>query len=200
MACPACPCAPCAEDVRIVEEMLAAETELFGAGAKRRAWLLGVTPAIATVCWPREVELLAVERVRAVIDAAWPGNTKWRQAICADWLRPPFGDGIFDFAIGDGCLTVAGYPDELPRSLASVHRCLRPDGYLMLRLFCCPDVAETPGAVINALQSGAIRQLSRLQAAFWRWRCRAWPKRRMSRSMRSGASGTRRGSISVRWR
>jgi len=37
-----------------------------------------------------------------------------------------------------------------------VHRCLHRDGYLMLRLFCRPDVGETPDAVIAALHSGAI--------------------------------------------
>ena len=35
---------PCAEDVSLFEEMLAAETDLFIATAKRRAWLLGVQP------------------------------------------------------------------------------------------------------------------------------------------------------------
>lgn len=149
------PLRPCAEDVRILEEMLAAEPEVFGAAAKKRAWLLGVTPEIATLRWPQELELLAVERVQAMIDAVWPGDTDRRRAICADWLDAPFPDQSFDLAVGDGCLTAVGFPDELSRLLASVHRCLRRDGYLMLRLFCRPDVAETPNAVIAALQSGA---------------------------------------------
>ena len=96
------PLRPCEEDVRIVEEMIAAETELFGAGAKKRAWLLGITPEIAMARWPQDVDLLAVERVGAVIDAAWPGDTESRRAICADWLRAPFPDESFDLAIGDG--------------------------------------------------------------------------------------------------
>lgn len=150
------PLRPCAEDVRIVDEMLAAEPDLFGGSVRRRVWLLGVTPEIATACRLQDVELLAVERVRDMIDSAWPGDTGSRHAICADWLRPPFADGSFDLAIGDGCLMVAGYPDELSRLLVSVNRCLRPDGCLMLRLFCRPDVAETPDAVIGALRSGEI--------------------------------------------
>jgi SAM-dependent methyltransferase len=150
------PLRPCAEDIRIIEEMLAAEPEVFGAGAKKRVWLLGVTPKIVTVSWPHEVELLAVERVQAMIDSVWPGDTDRRRAICADWLEVPLPDQSFDLAIGDGCLTAVGFPDELSRLLASVHRCLRRDGYLMLRLFCRPDVAETSSAVIAALQCGAI--------------------------------------------
>lgn len=150
------PLRPCAEDVRIIEEMLADERDVFGATAKKRAWLLGVTPEIATLRWPQEVELLAVERVQAMIDSVWPGDTERRRAICADWLCPPFGDESLDLAIGDGCLTAVGFPDELSRLAASVHRCLRCDGYLMLRLFCRPDIAETPDAVIAALHSGEI--------------------------------------------
>lgn len=150
------PLRPCAEDIRIIEEMLAAEPEVFGAAAKKQAWLLGVTPEIATLRWPPEVELVAVERVQAMIDLVWPGDTDRRRAICADWLDAPLPDQSLDLAIGDGCLTAVGFPDELSRLLASVHRCLRRDGYLMLRLFCRPDVAEIPDAVIAALQSGAI--------------------------------------------
>lgn len=151
------PLRPCAEDVSIFEEMLAAEPEVFGAAANKRTWLLGVTPEIATLRWPQDVELLAVERVQAMIDGIWPGDTDRRHAICADWLDPPFPDESFDLAIGDGCLTHVGFPDGLSRLLASVHRCLRREGYLMLRLFCRPDAAESPDAVIAALQSGAIK-------------------------------------------
>jgi SAM-dependent methyltransferase len=153
------PLRPCAEDVSITQEMLAAEPEVFGAGAKRRAWLLGVTPEIATLNWPQGVELFAVERVQAMIGSVWSGDTDSRHAICADWLRPPFADESFDLAIGDGCLTHVGFPDGLSRLLVSVRRCLRRDGYLMLRLFCRSDVAETPDAVIAALQSGAISSI-----------------------------------------
>ncbi len=150
------PLCPCEEDIRIIEEMLEAEPEVFGAAAKKRVWLLGVTPKIAAARWPHEIELIAVERVQAMIDSVWPGDTGSRQAICADWLDAPFPDQSVDLAIGDGCLTAVSFPDELSRLLASIHRCLRCDGYLMLRLFCRPDIAETPDVVIAALQSGAI--------------------------------------------
>ncbi len=159
------PARPCAEDVRILEEMIAAGTNLFVTTARKRAWLLGITPEIAMANWPREVDLLAVERVQAMIDSTWPGDTECRQAICADWTHAPFPDESFDLVIGDGCLMVVGFPDELSRLLASVHRCLRRDGYLLLRLFCRPDAAETPDAVIAELHSGAIGSF---QAFKWR--------------------------------
>lgn len=139
-----------------MEEMVADQRELFGAGAKKRVWLLGVTPEIATARWLRDIDLLAAERVRVMIDSVWPGDTDSRWAICADWLHAPFPDEDFDLTIGDGCLTAVGFPDDLSRLLASVHRCLRHGGCLMLRLFCRPEVAETPDAVITALRSGEI--------------------------------------------
>jgi len=150
------PLRPCAEDVRIIEEMLADEREVFGATAKKRAWLLGVTPEIATLRWPPDVELIAVERSREMINSVWPGDTANRRAICADWLHAPLPDQSLDLAVGDGCLTAVGFPDELSHLLASIHRCLRRNGYLMLRLFCRPDIAETPDVVLAALQSGTI--------------------------------------------
>ena len=159
------PLRPCAEDLRIIKEMLAAETQILGEGAGKRAWLLGVTPEIAALRWPPGLELIAVERVQAMIDLVWPGDTGRRRAICADWLDAPFPDRSLDLAIGDGCLTAVAYPDELARLLASIHRCLRRDGHLMLRLFCRPDSAESPDAVIDALRSGAI---SSFHAFKWR--------------------------------
>lgn len=150
------PVRPCAEDVRIVEEMLATETNLLGSHAKKTAWLLGVTPEIAAARWLQDVDVIAVERVRAMIDSVWPGDTGSRRAICANWLHTPFPDECFDLVIGDGALTPVGFPDELSLLLSSVHRCLRRDGYFALRLFCRPDIAETPDAVIAALRSGTI--------------------------------------------
>jgi len=152
----ASPVRPCAEDVRIAEDLFFAEASRTGAHGRQRACLLGVTPEIATVPWLEEFDLVAVERVQAMIDSVWPGNTANRCAVRADWRRLPFPDECFDLLIGDGCLTPVGFPDELAQFLASLHRCLRQGGYLMLRLFCRPDVPETPDSVIAALRAGAI--------------------------------------------
>jgi SAM-dependent methyltransferase len=150
------PVRPCAEDGRITEEMLAAGTNLFDKSRRKQCWLLGITPEIAAAPCLHEFDLVAVERVQAMIDHVWPGDTAGRKAVCADWIHAPFSDGSFDLVIGDGSLTPVGVPDQLPELLSSVYRCLRNDGYLMLRLFCQPDVGEAPGAVIAALQAGEI--------------------------------------------
>lgn len=159
------PLRPCEEDLRIFEELLSCDAGIPVATARKRAWLLGVTEEIAAARWMNEIDFVAAERVQSMIDVAWPGNTGRRWAICADWLHAPFADESFDLVIGDGCLTVVGYPDGLTALLGSVHRCLRRDGYLMLRLFCRPDVAETPEAVMAALRSGEIGSVNALK---WR--------------------------------
>ena len=57
------PLRPCDDDIRIVEELLAGEPELFGANARKRAWLLGITPELAASRPLQQIDLLALERV-----------------------------------------------------------------------------------------------------------------------------------------
>jgi SAM-dependent methyltransferase len=150
------PVRPCVEDVQIIEEILSVETELLDSAGRKRAWLLGITPEIGAARCLQNFDLFAVERVQAMIDHVWPGNSDRRRAVCADWIRAPFPDESFDLAIGDGSLTPVGAPDQLSELLSSVQRCLRSGGYLLLRLFCRPDVGETPDDVIADLLTGAI--------------------------------------------
>ena len=159
------PLRPCEEDLRIFEQFRSCGVGIPGTAHRKRAWLLGVTSEIASARWIDDIDVIAVERAQTMIDAVWPGNTTRRWAIRADWLQAPFPDESFDLVIGDGCLTVVRYPDGLTALLASVHRCLRSDGQVLLRLFCLPDLAETPEAVMAALASGEIGSVDVLK---WR--------------------------------
>lgn len=107
------PLRPCAEDLALFECLLREGTDLLEAADQQRVWLLGVTPEIATATWIEDLDLVAVERVSAMIDSAWPGNADNRRAICADWLHAPFSDESFELVIGDGCLTVVSHTDDL---------------------------------------------------------------------------------------
>lgn len=139
----------------IAANILSGHSRILAAEAPR-VWLLGVTPEIAALPCLQHAQLIATERIRKMIDCVWPGDTTQRHAICGDWSRPPFPDRTFDLAIGDGCLSVVGYPLELSRVLAAVNRCLNDDGYLLLRLFCRPDPSEPPDDVVAALRAGNI--------------------------------------------
>jgi SAM-dependent methyltransferase len=150
------PLRPCPEDVRVVKEMLGSETDLLDSGTKRHALLLGVTPEIAAARWLEGFQVVAAERDRNMIEAIWPGNSSGRLAVQADWRNAPLPSDRCDLVIGDGCLTVVEFPQGLSEVLGEVRRCLHAEGYLQLRLFCRPEVTETPDQVIAALLSGEI--------------------------------------------
>lgn len=150
------PLRPNDEDIRLLTAMLAASDGKDSGARRPRTLLLGVTPEIANADYLRTTELLAVDRVPAMIELAWTGNSASRQAICGDWLHLPLPDASIDLALGDGCLTAVRQPDELASLLDSLQRCLRGEGRLLLRLFCRPDRGESPDAVIAALLAGEI--------------------------------------------
>lgn len=148
------PLRPCAEDILLAGEMLGCAISLKDRG--RRAWLLGVTPEIASAPWLQPYDLIAVERAQPMINTLWYENSGGRLAVCADWRNSPLPGASIDLVVGDGCLTVVDFPEGLTRLLREAYRCLTGDGHLMLRLFCRPDAGEAPEQVIAALLSGKI--------------------------------------------
>jgi len=80
---------------------------------KKRAWLLGVTSKIATARWPQEVELLTVERVQAMIDSVWPGNTDGCRRYGRTRRRYRFWTRVL-VSRSVGCLRAVGYRDIAP--------------------------------------------------------------------------------------
>ena len=149
------PLRPRLEDVHLYHDLL---TGHLGptSGEIRNALLFGVTPELAAHRWPAQFRLFAVERVPNTIAALWPGNNAVRHAVCADWLRPPFGTGQFDLAIGDGCLVAVGAADRQSRLLAATWSSLRKGGSLCMRCFCLPETPESVGAVFDALERGLV--------------------------------------------
>ncbi|MCX5742901.1 MAG: class I SAM-dependent methyltransferase, partial [Proteobacteria bacterium] len=95
------PLRPGPEDVAIMASLT---------GGVRRALLLGVTPELATLAWPADATLVAVDRSRAMIGAIFPSTQIRAQALVGDWCALPLADGAIDLAVGDGCLTNLPYP------------------------------------------------------------------------------------------
>lgn len=148
------PLRPHPDDIAL---MSAAASRAAGAGSgERRLLLLGVTEEIATARWPFPARLFAADHAFGMISALWPGNTPARQVACADWRRLPLGDAVVDIALGDGCLSAMPFPQPAGEFSREVRRVLKPDGVLVLRLFCRPAVSETLEEVAAALGEGRI--------------------------------------------
>lgn len=151
------PLRPAPEDIheylRLTGKWLPAESK-----SAIRALLLGVTPEIAAMNWPVGTELLACDHSAAMIRNIWPGANPGvaAEALCADWCNVPLSDRSRDIVIGDGCLNVLSFPKGTHSLKSSVSRILRPEGLLLLRIFCRPQVPEPISEVVAALHGGEI--------------------------------------------
>jgi SAM-dependent methyltransferase len=136
-------------------------------GRPLRALILGVTPELATLPWPADTTLLAVDRSPDMIRAVWPsaGLPAGATAICGDWRSLPLGAGAVDLLAGDGASVVLAYPDELRALSAEARRVLAADGRLVLRAFVQPEAREDLAAVGAALRAG---HLGSFHAFKWR--------------------------------
>lgn len=150
----ASPLRPAPEDVGIYEREFRRWHEAARA-SPLRALLLGVTPEIATMPWPPETRLIAVDESRAMIRGVWPGAALGHAAICARWQALPLADNTRHVIIGDGCLSAltAGRYEPMVRSL---RRVLDRGGLLLLRFFTRPDRPEPPAGVLDDLLAGRI--------------------------------------------
>src|SRR5437016_4809001 len=79
------PLRPSAQDIEIMERTVDAHYAASGRSSMD-AVLLGVTPEIATMRWPRVTRLRAFDRNPSMIKQVWPGNPQIDAvAACANW-------------------------------------------------------------------------------------------------------------------
>lgn len=116
--------------------------------------LLGVTPEYAAL----ERPIVAIDWSAAMIATIWPGNTKQRRAVQADWCDMPFASGSFTAAIGDGSLAMTRWPDQYEAIVARLRDVVRPGGRIVLRCFAAPDSPEPLDGLARAVlaSSGGI--------------------------------------------
>ena len=128
-----------------------------GNGSTLRGLLLGVTPEIATMRWPIGTKLLAFDSSPAMIRNVWPmGDARNAVVIRADWKAMPLPADHVDMVIGDGILTSQRYPDDFKALAREVHRVLKGNGALVLRLFARPEENETVAEIFDDLRAGRI--------------------------------------------
>jgi len=126
-------------------------------GRRLHGLLLGVTPRIAQMQWPRGSWLMAADNSLPMVQGVWPGNIpRRRAAVLADWRSLPLSDSSCDAVIGDGSLSCVGYPHGFRALAAEARRVLRRDGFLLLRCYVQPSEPERKEDVIEDLFRGAI--------------------------------------------
>jgi SAM-dependent methyltransferase len=156
------PLRPVAEDIGFCWDAVREWVRRRGAP---RVLLLGVTPELYHLPWPRGTGLLAVDRSQAMIDNVWPGPKDAAQ--CADWLALTLADGSRDIVLCDGGLHLLRYPQEQQRLVRILHGVLSDAGLCILRLYVPPSRRESPEAILEDLLQGRISSLDALKMRLW---------------------------------
>ncbi len=147
------PFVPCLEDIEAFESAVATQADMRN-GQGLRAVMLGVTPGIALMKWPRGSSLVGAEISSAVIDALWPGDIPGtREAICASWFALPMRRKSCHIVVGDGSLNTCRFPGEVRALIRSIGELLAENGTLALRCYIRPHIQESVDAVFDALFS-----------------------------------------------
>ena len=127
--------------------------------------MLGVTPELFHLRWPKGTDLLAVDRSREMVRAVWPGSAD--QVLLANWVPMPLAGRSRDLVLCDGGLMLLEYPHQQEALAAELRRVIRTGGYCILRLFAPPAHRESVEQVIGGLRRGEIPDLNVLKYRLW---------------------------------
>lgn len=131
---------------------------LVGSGA--RCLLLGATVEYATL-GPR---IVAMDAGFPMLAALWRSDDPARLGVQSDWTRMPVRARTFSHVLGDGSLNAVSSA-VLPAVLDEVRRVLTPEGALIARVFCRPDLAESIDDIQRDLSHGLVGSFHALK---WR--------------------------------
>lgn len=149
------PLRPPVEHIRFLEALVADFAARRNGGLK--ALLLGVTPDIVRMRWPKNLLLIAADNSWPMVDALWAGSIPGgRSAICGDWLAPLVQEHSVDLVIGDGSINCVGCSANARRLAANVSSFLKQRGALVSRCYVLPAVQEEPHEVMAAMYRGEI--------------------------------------------
>lgn len=106
--------------------------------------LLGVTPEIVNIHWPKDTRLFTIDKNMAMITSILPRSTQsiTPLPIVADWLNLPLKPSTFDVVMGDGCYNLLSFSDydHLTHAIKSL---LKKNGVFIFRFFLRPELKES---------------------------------------------------------
>ena len=155
------PLRPVTEDVKLVVDEALAWTK--NNGRAPRVLILGVTPELCRLEWPKGTSVCAVDQSPDMIRAVWPGDPA--QVTTSNWLDvgSVHAPGSFDIVVCDGGLHLLPYPDGQSQLSQVIAKLLTPKGLAIFRLFALPKVSESIAQVLAALANGKITDMNRLK-------------------------------------
>lgn len=132
-----------------------------------QAVLLGVTPELANMRWPRGTQLAAVDRNAGMVKYIWPRERVLIPAVAVlgEWERLPFGTSSVDVVVGDGCYTLLVGEKQYGKLTREVGRVLRPNGQFIMRFFVRPD---TPEPLENIFADLRCKRIGNFHILKWR--------------------------------
>ena len=130
-----------------------------------RALILGVTPQLYHLQWPKETDVLAVDHTQEMIDNVWPGPRD--TAILAEWTDMPLETGSRDITLCDGGISLLSFPDGHRQFVRELHRIIAPSGLCIFRLFAPPKEHESFDKVFQDLLDRKIPDMHQLKIRLW---------------------------------
>jgi SAM-dependent methyltransferase len=150
------PLRPSPQDVEIMQRAVAEHCAAAGR-TSTDAVLLGVTPEIVKMQWPRATRLRAFDRNPSMIQHVWPGNPEIEAvAACAIWSSLPVADASADVLLGDASFSNVHYPKGFKQMAEEIRRVLRRGGLFCSRFFAAPAQREPVETVFDDLVHGRI--------------------------------------------
>jgi len=130
-----------------------------------RVLVLGATPDFYHLPWPKQTDLLAVDRSAGMLSEVWPGNES--QSLCQNWATMHLPEASRDIVLCDGGLTFFSYPDELQQLADNLERIIAPGGLFLVRLYLDAQNRETPAEIFDQLRQHRIPNSSELKLRLW---------------------------------
>jgi hypothetical protein len=130
-----------------------------------QALILGVTPELFLLRWPKAAVVRALDASSEMINAVWQGPKG--SAVSGSWTAAPIAEASQHVIACDGGFGVLGHPDGQRALLAEASRMLVPGGTFIVRLFAPMGLTGSLSDIATDLNTGLIVSLDALKLRLW---------------------------------